>query len=63
MAKNNNIDTVCIPNFSVKTEDKEKVAKVMMDTIKEYLKNDNFFKKIVLNVFTLDSYNIYFKYL
>ena len=63
LAKNNGIDTICIPNFSVKNEDKEKVAKVMIDTIKNYIKEDDFFKKIVLNVFTLDSYNIYSKYI
>lgn len=63
LAKNNGIDTICIPNFSVKTEDKEIVAKVVMNTIKDYLKDDNFFKKVVINVFTLDSYNIYQKYI
>ena len=63
LAKNNGIDTICIPNFPVKTEDKEEVAKVQMETIKEYLKEDTFFKKVVLNVFTLDSYNVYSKYI
>ena len=63
LAKNNNIDTICIPNLTVKTEDKEIVAKVIMNTIKDYLKDDTFFKKIVINVLTLDSYNIYSKYL
>ncbi len=63
LAKNNNIDTICIPNLTVKTEDKDIVAKVIMNTIKDYLKEDNFFKKVVLNVLTLDSYNIYSKYM
>lgn len=63
LAKNNNIDTICIPNFPVKTDDKEIVAKVLTDTIKDYLKNDTFFKKVVLNVLTLDGYNIYSKYI
>lgn len=63
LAKNNNIDTICIPNLTVKTEDKEIVAKVIMNTIKDYLKDDTFFKKIVINVLTLDSYNIYSKYI
>lgn len=63
LAKNNGIDTICIPNFPVKNEDKEEVAKVMTATIKDYLKGDTFFKKVVLNVFTLDSYNIYSKYI
>ena len=34
-----------------------------MNTIKGYLKDDTFFKKVVLNVLTLDSYNIYSKYI
>ena len=34
LAKNNNIDTICIPNLTVKTEDKDIVAKVIMNTIK-----------------------------
>ena len=63
LAKNNNIDTICIPNLTVKTEDKDIVAKVIMNTIKGYLKDDIFFKKVVLNVLTLDSYNIYSKYI
>ena len=63
LAKNNNIDTICIPNLTVKTEDKDIVAKVIMNTIKDYLKEDIFFKKVVLNVLTLDSFNIYSKYI
>lgn len=63
LAKKNNIDTICIPNLTVKTEDKDIVAKVIMNTIKEYLKEDTFFKKVVLNVLTLDSFNIYSKYM
>ncbi len=63
LAKNNNIDTICIPNLTVKTEDKDIVAKVIMNTIKDYLKDDTFFKKVILNVLTLDSYNIYSKYI
>ena len=63
LAKNNNIDTICIPNFSVKTEDKDIVAETVMNAIKDYLKNDDFFKKVVINVITLDSYNIYSKYI
>ena len=63
LAKNNNIDTICIPNLTVKTEDKDIVAKVIMNTIKDYLNEDTFFKKVVLNVLTLDSFNIYSKYI
>jgi len=63
LAKNNGIDTICIPNFPVKTEDKEDVAKLIVNTIKDYLKYDTFFKKVVINVFILDSYNTYKKYI
>ena len=63
LAKKNGIDTICIPNFPVKTEDKEEVAKVVVDTIKNYLKEDTFFKKVVINVFILDTYNTYSKYI
>lgn len=63
LAKNNNIDTICIPNLAVKYEDKDLVAKTTVDTIKDYLKEDNFFKKVVINVLILDSYNIYSKYI
>ena len=63
LAKKNNIETICIPNLTVKTEDKEIVAKIIMDAIKDYLKDDTFFKKVVLNVLTLDSFNIYSKYI
>lgn len=63
LAKKNNIETICIPNLTVKTEDKEIVAKIIMDAIKDYLKDDIFFKKVVLNVLTLDSFNIYSKYI
>lgn len=63
LAKNNNIDTICIPNLAVKYEYKDLVAKTTVDTIKDYLKEDNFFKKVVINVLILDSYNIYSKYI
>lgn len=63
LAKNNGIDTICIPNLPVTSADKEEVAKVQMETIKEYLNEDTFFKKVVLNVFILDTYNVYSKYL
>ena len=63
LAKKNNIDTICIPNLTVKTEDKDIVANTIMTAIKDYLKEDTFFKKVVLNVLTLDSYNIYSKYM
>ena len=63
LAKNNNIDTICIPNLAVKYEDKEIVAKTIMNTVKDYLIEDKFFKKVVINVLILDSYDIYSKYI
>ena len=62
LAKNNNIKTICIPNISVLGELKEEVAKISIECIKDYLKNDDFFEKVVFNVFTLDNYNIYSAY-
>lgn len=59
LAKNNNIDTLCIPNMSVKSEDKYEVASIIYNTINDYLKDDDFFKKVIINVFTLESYDIY----
>lgn len=59
LAKKNNLKKICIPNLTVKTDDKIRIAKLIVDTIKDYLRDDDFFEKVVLNVFTLDSYNIY----
>ena len=63
LAKKNGIKTICIPNLTVKTEDKDIVANTIMSAIKDYLKDDTFFEKVVLNVLTLDSFNIYSKYI
>ena len=62
LAKKNNIKKICVPNISVNPELKEEVAKISIECIKEYLKEDDFFEKIVFNVFTLDNYNIYSVY-
>ena len=59
LAKKNNLKKICIPNLTVKADDKIRIAKLIVDTIKDYLRDDDFFEKVVLNVFTLDSYNIY----
>ena len=59
LAKNNKIDTICIPNMSVKSEDKNEIANIIFNTIYNYLKEDTFFKKVIINVFTLESHDIY----
>lgn len=59
LAKNNNIDTICIPNMPAKPEDKYEVAKILFNTVNDYLKDDTFFKKVIINVFTLENYDIY----
>lgn len=60
IAKKNNIKTICIPNLFSETEKvKIEIAKITVDCIKEYLKNDDYFEKVVFNVFTLDKYDIY----
>lgn len=60
MAKKNSIRTICLPNINVASEFKEDVARVTINTLKNYI-NDDSFDKIVFNVFTLDDYNIYSK--
>lgn len=45
--------------MSVKSEDKYEVASIIYNTINDYLKDDDFFKKVIINVFTLESYDIY----
>ena len=60
LAKKNNIKTICIPNLNSTNADlKNDIAKISMDSIKKYLKNDNYFEKVVFNVYTLDKYDIY----
>lgn len=62
VAKKNNIKTICIPNINASSLLKEEVSKIIIETIKEYLDNDDSFEKVVFNIFTLDDYNIYKKY-
>lgn len=59
LAKKNNIKTICIPNLSVNSSIKEKVAKIMVDTIKKYVKENEEIEKVLINVYTLENYNIY----
>lgn len=63
LCKKNNIKTVCLPNLSVNNVLKEDVAKITINTIKEYLKKNKEIKKVLFNVYTLDDYNIYEKYI
>jgi len=60
LAKKNNLKKICIPNISVNdSELKKKMSEISLKTIVEYLNNDDYFEKIVFNVFTLDDYNNY----
>lgn len=62
LAKKNNIKNICIPNIQVKSDLKEEVSKIIINTIKEYLENNNEIEKVLFNVYTLEDYNIYSKY-
>ena len=60
LSKKNNIKTIVIPNLFAKDPLlKKEIAKVTTSFIKNYIKKDTFFDKIVFNVFTLDYYNMY----
>lgn len=60
LSKKNNIKTIVIPNlFSKDPLLKKEIAKVTTSFIKNYIKEDTYFDKIVFNVFTLDYYNMY----
>ena len=60
LAKKNNIKTICLPNISVNSSElKKTIASISINKIKDYLKDDDYFDKVVFNVFTLDEYNVY----
>ena len=64
LAKENNIKSIAFPCIS--TEEfrfpKDLASKIAIKTIKEYLiKNENFFEKILFNVFSEEDYKIYLK--
>lgn len=63
LAKKNNIETICIPNLSVNSNIKPDVAKICVDTIRDYLDNNSEIKKVLLNVYTLEDFDIYKKYI
>lgn len=63
LASKNEIKTIAIPNLSVNQLDKEEMSKLMVNTIKEYLSNNETIEKVMINVYTLDDYNVYSKLL
>lgn len=62
LAKKNNIKTVCIPNLSVPSKYKEEVADIFIKTVREYMNNNNEIDKLLIDIYTLDDYDIYKKY-
>lgn len=63
VASKNNIKTIAIPNLSVPSIYKEEIAELTVNTLKEYLSNNEAIEKVMLNVYTLDDYNIFSKLL
>lgn len=61
MASKNNIKSICVPNLKAPFEIKEEVSRIIINTIKEFMKNNNQIEKIIFDVYTLDDYNIYSK--
>lgn len=62
IATKNNIKTICIPNLSI-DNNKDKFAKICINIIKDYLKNNNTIEKILFNIYTLEDYDLYSKYI
>ena len=42
---------------------KEEIALLTVNTLKEYLSNNDAIEKVMLNVYTLDDYNVFSKLL
>lgn len=60
LAKNNNLKSICIPNISINNSElKKEVSEISLSAVINYLKDDDFFEKVVFNLFTLDDFNIY----
>ena len=60
MAIKNGLKVVCIPNLKVPTDLKEKVSKIIIDVIKNFVEKEDL--KVVFNVYTLEDYDIFSKY-
>lgn len=64
LAKENNIKTIAFPCISTGEFrfPKELASKIAIETIKEYLDtNEEYFEKIIFNVFSDEDYQIYLK--
>lgn len=64
LAKENNIKTIAFPCISTGEFrfPKELASKITIETIKEYLDtNEEYFEKIIFNVFSDEDYKIYLK--
>lgn len=64
LAKENNIKTIAFPCISTGEFrfPKELAAKIAIETIKEYLTtNEEYFEKIIFNVFSDEDYKVYLK--
>ena len=62
LAKKNDIKTLCIPNLQVNSSIKEEVSKIIIDTIKNWLKENDEVEKVLFDVYTLDDNTIYKRY-
>lgn len=61
LAKENGVKTIAFPSIStgVFHYPKKEAARLAVETVKEYLKNDESFDVIVFNVFSVEDENIY----
>ena len=63
VASKNDIKTIAIPNLAVPSIYKEEIAMLTVNTLKDYLFNNDAIEKVMINVYTLDDYNIFSKLL
>ena len=63
VASKNDIKTIAIPNLAVPSIYKEEIAMLTVNTLKDYLSNNDAIEKVMINVYTLDDYNIFSKLL
>ena len=59
LARKNKLETICIPNLSVPSNFKDEVSKICIDSIKNFMKDNNEIKKVLINVYTLEDFDIY----